>query len=117
MKVKVNRLKLIAALQAADKKMAADHKKAVARYKLLINAAREKYVRNVEKYLAELKRGREAEDGYSIRELLNKGLKWPSEPKDKPPSYAHLLSKLQLSEDKVLTVDDHSDYFRFVTRE
>lgn len=111
MKVEVSRLKA-----AIRKHVVQDQKRferETAAYKQKSEAARVRYIHNVAVYLAGLREGSEANPDYNIRDRLSRGCHFPPKPKH-PETHAALLVKLDLAEDQILTVDDHSDYMKFL---
>ena len=112
MKVKVADLrKAIEAHVAADEKRFAKESAAYGEAK---EKARERHISNVRKYLAEITNGGDARDSYDLRNHLDKGVKWPTKP-SAPKRYDAILTKLALSVDPVVTVDDRSEYMRILS--
>lgn len=112
MKVRVDKL------QAAINKHVAQDRKRFERESVAFAIAKDKYrsgyIENVRKYLGEISVGGEITGSYyDLERRLERGLKSPKEPKP-VNEYRELLVKLDLAEDQVLTVDDHSDYMRFL---
>lgn len=111
MKVRVDKL------QAAIHKHIAQDQRRFEReskkYEADSKKARERYILNVNTYLSNLRDGKDVHDSYDLDNYLRRGCKFPDEPK-KPNTHASLLVKLDLAEDQVLVVDDHSDYMKFL---
>jgi hypothetical protein len=112
MKVKVSKL------QAAIHKFVEQDKKRFDRettaYETAQKRAMEKYIENVGAYLAGLRDGKERIESYGLSDHLCRGCKFPSEPR-KAETHVDLLVKLDLAEDEILVVDDHSDYMEFLS--
>lgn len=112
MKVRVDKL------QAAIHKHVEQDKRRFEResiaYRLATIKARARHIQNVVDYLKHLRAGGEVWDTYSNRERLSDGCKWPAEVK-KAETHTDLLVKLDLVEDQILVVDDHSDYMKFLS--
>lgn len=111
MKVRVDKLQ-----DAIHKHIAQDRKRfdrETEEYKEKHEKAVQRHIGNVEGYLKELHAGSAPRDSYNLRDYLDRGVKWPSEPHE-AATHKALLIKLDLAEDQVLTVDDHSDYMKFL---
>lgn len=111
MKVRVDKLQ-----EAIHKHIAQDEKRferETKEYKEKHQRAIAKHVDNLESYLKELRAGAEPRDSYDLRSFLDRGVKWPPQPRE-AATHKELLVKLDLAEDQVLTVDDHSDYMKFL---
>jgi hypothetical protein len=111
MKVKVSRLQA-----AIHKHVAQDQKRyerEMEKYKVKLAKARERHIQNVAAYLADLRRGGDIKSSYERNSVLDRGVDSPTKPKG-PETYEALLVKLDLAEDQILVVDDHSDYMKFL---
>lgn len=75
---------------------------------------RSQYIDNVERYLKELRAGKEPVDSYSIREFLKRGCKDKTAP-SKAAHYGDLLKRLDLCVTDTVVVDDKSEYMRFLS--
>ena len=111
MKVKVSNLQ--AAIQKHVKQDEARFEKETEAYKGKLAKARERYLENLETYVKDFRSGKEKVGRYDLETRLDKGCNWPSEPKE-VDRHVSLLVKLDLAEDQILTVDDHSDYMKFL---
>jgi len=112
-KMKVRKDKL---QDAIHKHIAQDEKRferETSAYKDKLTKARGHYLENLESYLKEFRAGKERIQRYDLENKLERGCNWPSEPKE-VDRHVSLLVKLDLAEDEILTVDDHSDYMKFL---
>lgn len=112
MKVRVDKL------QAAIHKHIAQDKKRFERetekYKADLEIANRRYIENLSSYLSSLRGGKSHHERYGLSDFLERGCKFPSEPKE-AETHTDLLVKLDLAEDQILVVDDHSDYMKFLS--
>jgi len=120
-KLKVKKAVLVAAIGKKQKELKDAYDKQVAEWEKE-NAAKEKRVlKGVEDYVAQVKAGKVQMRHVSLNTFLSRehGIGdfgyWAYKP-TQPPDYAHLLSRLELSTDDELTLDDRSDYFAFLDR-
>lgn len=114
MKMKVRVSNLQAAIQ---KHIAADKlrfNRETAEFAKLNSIARERYIKNLTEYLASVKQGAQHLSNYDLSARLEHGCKFKSDPKP-PETHTDLLVKLDLAEDQILVVDDHSDYMKFLS--
>lgn len=114
MKMKVKTEKLKAAIQkyvAQDKKR---FERETEKYKIDLERANKRYVENVAAYLQSLRQGTDRHERYQLADFFETGCKFPHEPKE-AETHTDLLIKLDLAEDQILTVDDHSDYMKFLS--
>lgn len=112
MKVKVEDLK-----RAIEKHVADDEKrfeKETGAYEKGMALARKRHIQNVEVYLSDLVKGGDTKDSYDLRNYLDRGVKWPSKPRQ-VQHYDSILAKLALSVQPVVTVDDRSEYMRILS--
>lgn len=114
MKMKVR----VAKLQEAIHKHVTQEKKRFERetekYNDDLARAQKKYIENVARYLADLREGKPKHQSYGLDDYLTRGCKFPTEPKD-AATHADLLVRLDLAEDQILVVDDHSEYMKFLS--
>jgi hypothetical protein len=113
MKMKVKVSKLQAAIHKHVEQDRKRYEREMEKYRAKMGKARERHIMNVEGYLAELRKGGDIESSYERNARLDRGVDKPSTPKD-PETHIALLVKLDLAEDEILTVDDHSDYMKFL---
>lgn len=122
MQLKVNRLKLIAAIEAAAKVKQAKYEKELKEWEASIATQEKRYLQAVEAYAKEAKAGKflvrdkafasfaEKEFGiYSTSQLHNNYGK-PT----RPYLFEDMVEKLKLAEDEELKVDDKTPYFAFL---
>lgn len=114
MKMKVRVDKLRAAIQKHVKQDAVRFEKETEKYVIAGKRAREKYITRVTAYLADVRGGGDIRQSYELSNYLERGCEFPREPK-KAETHTDLLVKLDLVEDQVLVVDDHSDYMKFLS--
>lgn len=114
MKMKVKRDALKKAIEKHVAKGIVQYEKEKTAYGGQLAVARSRYIQNVVKYQKELRNGGEPRHSYELSNWLDRGVKWPSEPKE-PDRHVDLLVKLDLAEDQILVVDDHSDYMKFLS--
>jgi hypothetical protein len=112
-KMKVRVTNLQAAIQNHIKEDEKRFDRETKKYKERLVVAREKYTENLEQYLRDFKAGKERIGRYDLENKLDKGCNWPTEPKE-VNRHVSLLVKLDLAEDEILVVDDHSDYMKFI---
>ena len=114
MKVKVVDLrKAIEAHVAADEKR---FEKETQEYAAAIRTATLKQLSNIRDYVREVvHKGKPAiHESYEMDRRFNRGVKWPKAP-HKPQHYDAILTKLSLSVDPTITVDDDSEYMRLLS--
>jgi len=114
MKMKVRTDNLRAAIKKYVAQDAKRFERETAAYNKKLLAARTRYVENVDLYLTALQSGEEPYRDYNVRDRLERGCNFPREPKE-AETHTDLLVKLDLAEDQVLVVDDHSDYMKFLS--
>ena len=112
MKVKVSKLQDAIHRHVAQEKKRFE--KESAQYVIDMDKANARYVENVATYLTAMRGGKPHLSNYELGNHLERGCKFPSEPK-KANEHKDLLVKLDLAEDQILVVDDHSDYMRFLS--
>ena len=113
MKMKVKVSKLQAAIHKHVQQDQKRYEREMEKYRLKMDKARERHIINVKDYLEDLRTGGDIESSYERNGRLDRGCDIPSTPKD-PETHTTLLVKLDLAEDEILTVDDHSDYMKFL---
>lgn len=111
--MKVRKDKLQAAIHKHVKQAEAKFESDKEKYAQKHARAKERYLANLERYVERVRKGGEVETRYDLEHILGKDIEWPSEPKE-PNRHVELLVKLDLAEDAILTVDDHSDYMKFL---
>jgi|SRR5579862_8837262 hypothetical protein len=114
MKMKVKVAELKAAIVKHQKADEARFVKESAEYKANVAFNNKLYIQNVATYLKELRQQGKRIEGYKIGEYLSRGFKREQEPK-KAAHYGDLLVKLDLCVSDVVTVDDQSEYMRFLS--
>lgn len=109
-KMNINRLKMLAAMEAKLKQLEAEHKEYLKRWEVKAKEELVKHVSWLEKELKLAKSGDADKLDNYIRHTI------PSKPADNKriPQLKGLIERLKLAEDEVLSVDDKSDYFEFV---
>ena len=112
MKVKTDALKR--AIQKYVERGVAKFERETEQYRVRSAAARKRYIENLAQYLADVKDGAEIRGSYELDKYLLRGCHFPNEPEE-PNRHVDLLVKLDLAEDQILTVDDHSDYMKFLS--
>ena len=114
MKMKVKVSKLQEAIRRHVKKDGIRFERECAEFEERTKKARAKYMENLADYLADLRSGKEIHERYRLYDKLERGCKFP-DPVKKAEMHTDLLVKLDLAEDTILTVDDHSDYMKFLS--
>lgn len=114
MKMKVSVAKLKAAIVKHQKDDETRFAKEQAKFDEAESHNAKLYIENVADYLRELRSGKKAIDGYNIREWLTRGFKSSKAP-HAMANYGDLLKKLDLCVTETVTVDDKSEYMRFLS--
>lgn len=114
MKVKVSDLKAAIFKHVRDAQQT--YEKELAAYEEKQEKARKRLILNVEAYLKALKSGDDDAplQSYERNNLLDHGVHFGREPQ-KPSANTDLIAKLNLSTEPIITVDDRSEYMRFLS--
>lgn len=113
MKMKVRVTKLQAAIHKYVESEKKRFERETEKYTEAQDKAEKRYIENVRAYLAFVSNGGKRLCSYELQNRLERGCNFPSEPK-KAQEHKELLVRLDLAEDQVLVVDDHSDYMKFL---
>lgn len=97
MRIKFNRVKLIAALKESRQQALEQFKRDTREYHLAQEKALKKHIENVKAYLKRLQtEGEEVIRKYDLRDLLDEGVRWPTKPKK--PDMATVDNTIQILE-------------------
>lgn len=112
MKIKFNRVRLVAALKKSKVDALEIHRKETKTYHDRLEKARDRHISNVEKYLAECRNdGRGEIEQYRLGDRLNKGCNFPSKPsKPRMEHVEALIQQLELSDDELVICDTKEEY-------
>lgn len=115
----VNRLKLIRAIEEKAAANQKEYDKALAEWEKSQADKERRYLAAIESYSKEARAGKfkprdRSLDSYTEREYGLYGSIFNNYKPQKPQLFEHLLQPLRLSEDEKLTLDDRSDYFQFL---
>lgn len=116
MKLKVSKVRLRKAIVEYVEKDKQRFERETEKFEAKQKLARANYIARLSQYLSEVKAGETIIDSYHLNGHLTRGCEFPTEPK-KATDYGALLQRLDLAEDQVLTVDDESEYMRFLAGE
>lgn len=113
MKIKVNKSKLIAAMQEKVKAADAEYKKSIDEWKESCEVTIKSWLEKLAELTAEIKAKRYSPE-YGPR--WDRTPYWPTKP-GKPTTKLQiesLIKKLELVDGEVIDIDDKSDYFSFI---
>lgn len=111
MKVKFDRMRIIAALRKSKAEAVAQYEKQQRDYPVKLNNARERYIQNVTAYLQGLKRASKSLSRYNWSDTMEKGVEWPDQPKEPNLEKVDaLIEQLGLSDEETILCDTKEDY-------